>query len=299
MIPSTRALLVLRAVARYGGLRAAGRELGLTQSAISHQLGSLETVLGQALVKRRGRGMVLTDAGLDYLGRAEPALEALEEATRSIAQRDFAATFSISAPPSFLSSWLIPNLSVVRTRLARTTIHLSQALTVDSSATGVDLAIEYRQHAATDVDTVALFSDDLAVYAAPDYVEAAHVKGPSDLGEATLIETERRQSSWRDVLEGSTNHQPLIVVPYSFHAFEAARCGLGLALGNRLNAYPYVRGGDLIEVWQAPTPPKKRLPRYFATIPRSVERRERAETIRSWLVSAVRPSFRTNSNGDG
>jgi DNA-binding transcriptional LysR family regulator len=60
-----RGLRALVAVADFGSFRAAAGELGYTQSAISHQVGELERVLGASLfVRPGGRGAVsLTRAG--------------------------------------------------------------------------------------------------------------------------------------------------------------------------------------------------------------------------------------------
>lgn len=56
-------LLYFWTVARTGSIVAASRELFLSQPAISSQLKSLEAGLGTALFARRGRGLVLTEAG--------------------------------------------------------------------------------------------------------------------------------------------------------------------------------------------------------------------------------------------
>ena len=58
-----------RAVARAGSLTGAARQLHISQSALSTQIRQLEDRLGQALFERRGRSLVLTEAGriaLDY-----------------------------------------------------------------------------------------------------------------------------------------------------------------------------------------------------------------------------------------
>ncbi|WP_372610518.1 LysR family transcriptional regulator [Aquicoccus sp.] len=64
-------LRLFRAVARDGTLTGAARGLNLSQSALSTQLRTLETALGQDLFERRGRGLVLTEAGRIALDHAE------------------------------------------------------------------------------------------------------------------------------------------------------------------------------------------------------------------------------------
>ena len=83
-------LRLFRAVARNGTLTGAAQSLNLSQSALSTQLKSLEESLGHDLFERRGRGLVLTEAGRIALDHAEAIFRTaddlaatLKEATRS------------------------------------------------------------------------------------------------------------------------------------------------------------------------------------------------------------------------
>ena len=69
-----RHLRLLQAVIESGGLSAAAERLHLTQSAISHQLKALETVLEQPLVERGARPVQLTPAGKRLLQLADATL---------------------------------------------------------------------------------------------------------------------------------------------------------------------------------------------------------------------------------
>ena len=64
-------LRLFRAVARDGTLTGAARALNLSQSALSTQIRALEDSLGHPLFERRGRGLVLTEAGRIALDHAE------------------------------------------------------------------------------------------------------------------------------------------------------------------------------------------------------------------------------------
>jgi DNA-binding transcriptional LysR family regulator len=71
-------LRVLRAVARTGNMTRAAEELGTTQSAVSHALGSLERELGLVLFVRGSGGVALTAAGRTVSSRADLILTQLE-----------------------------------------------------------------------------------------------------------------------------------------------------------------------------------------------------------------------------
>lgn len=64
-------LRLFRAVAADGTLTGAARRLNLSQSALSTQIKALEAALGHDLFERRGRGLVLTEAGRIALDHAD------------------------------------------------------------------------------------------------------------------------------------------------------------------------------------------------------------------------------------
>ena len=77
-------LRLFRAVARDGTLTGAAQALNLSQSALSTQIKSLEAMLGHALFERRGRGLVLTEAGRIALDHAESIFRTAEDLTATL-----------------------------------------------------------------------------------------------------------------------------------------------------------------------------------------------------------------------
>ena len=71
---NTRFLATLCTVAEAGSLAAAARRLGLAHATVAEQVAALERELGAPLLTRRGRSLVLTEAGQAIL---EPAAEIL------------------------------------------------------------------------------------------------------------------------------------------------------------------------------------------------------------------------------
>jgi LysR family transcriptional activator of nhaA len=74
-------LRLFRAVAREGTLTAAAKALNISQSAVSTQIKALELDLGHDLFERRGRNLVLTEAGRIALDYAEQIFRASEQLT--------------------------------------------------------------------------------------------------------------------------------------------------------------------------------------------------------------------------
>ena len=71
------------AVAELKGFAAAARTLGLSPSAVTRLVASLEERLGLRLLQRTTRSVTLTDAGARYFERARRILADLEEADGS------------------------------------------------------------------------------------------------------------------------------------------------------------------------------------------------------------------------
>ncbi len=77
-------LRLFRAVATEGKLTGAAERLNLSQSALSAQIKALEDNLGHALFERRGRGLVLTEAGRIALDHAEAIFRTAEDLTATL-----------------------------------------------------------------------------------------------------------------------------------------------------------------------------------------------------------------------
>lgn len=82
-MPSLSSLRAFEAAARRGSFSAAARDLNVTHAAIAQQVRGLETELGTRLVRREGRGIALTEAGIRL---ANPMREAFALMAQGIGQ---------------------------------------------------------------------------------------------------------------------------------------------------------------------------------------------------------------------
>lgn len=80
MEPSLHRLRLLHELERRGTVTAVAAALHYTVSAVSQQLALLEREAGTPLFERRGRGLVLTEAGFVLSGHARTILAAVEDA---------------------------------------------------------------------------------------------------------------------------------------------------------------------------------------------------------------------------
>lgn len=105
-------LPVLVAVADTGSVTAAADRLYLTQSAISAALGRLKSAIGEPIVVRHGRGVVLTDRGARLVAEARPHLDALLQTALQPARFDAKTsdrTLRIGLA-DIADEWLLPRL---------------------------------------------------------------------------------------------------------------------------------------------------------------------------------------------
>jgi len=77
-----RLLRLLVAVAQTGSVTAAAQRLGVTQSAVSHQLDRLRAIVGDPLFVKSGRGIVATARTEALLEPAQALLEQMERFAR-------------------------------------------------------------------------------------------------------------------------------------------------------------------------------------------------------------------------
>ncbi len=111
-----RHLRLLQAVAEAGGLTAAAERLHLTQSAVSHQLKTLEEALTLPLVERAARPVQLTAAGRRLLALAHATLPEVDAALRDLAKlKDGdAGELRIAVECHTCYDWLMPAMDSYR-----------------------------------------------------------------------------------------------------------------------------------------------------------------------------------------
>lgn len=99
-------LRTLVAAQELGGLNRAARRVGRSQSAVSQQLRKLEEQAGQALFRKQGRGLALTEAGDLVLRYARRILELNDEATAALRGIAVEGAVRFGMPSDFAETWL-------------------------------------------------------------------------------------------------------------------------------------------------------------------------------------------------
>jgi LysR family transcriptional regulator, glycine cleavage system transcriptional activator len=184
------ALRAFEAVVRLSGFSAAGAELGVSQSAISQHVKSLEEWLGQDLLVRGARSSAATREGAELAAAIAQGLGRISDVCGQLRDRNRAdKAIVISCLPGFSFTWLFPRL--LRFDLAHPDIAIS--ITIDTgqfafSGIGTDIGIRYGvgDHPGFLVDR--LMRERLLPVCAPALLRGDHpVRGVEDLVNHTLL----------------------------------------------------------------------------------------------------------------
>src|SRR3984957_11443405 len=143
-LPPLNALRAFEATARHLSMKEAATELSVTPGAVSQLVRGLEQRLGTQLFRRGNRSLVLTEAGQSYFVPIRHAFREIGEATRRLRALPNAGVLTVSAPPAFAASWLVPRLGRFRARHAD--IELNVVTTrglANFAADGVDVAVRH------------------------------------------------------------------------------------------------------------------------------------------------------------
>jgi DNA-binding transcriptional LysR family regulator len=243
---------------RLGGLSAAGREMGMSATMAARHLDALEARLGTTLVNRTTRRLALTDAGAEYLEKAERILGEIAEADADAAaqSKSLDGLLRVSAPATFGVMHVAAIAAAFQQLYPRITIELGlNDRYVDLLEERWDMAIRIGRLADSSLIARKLAPMRLVICASPSYLEARGTPRTLDdlahhdcLG-YTLV-TLTGTSMWGFGRDGS-KHVP---VRGSIHAnngealVRAAAAGRGLVYGPRFIAADALASGLLVEV---------------------------------------------------
>ncbi|MBO9497874.1 MAG: LysR family transcriptional regulator [Novosphingobium sp.] len=113
-LPPLRALEAFVRIVRMGSARAAANELGLSPSALSRRVTSLEDFVGKKLFTRAHQAMKLTDDGRAFYDAVNPHLEALAMAIEGQSENLQLLRLHLGVSPLFGSQRLFPHLPALR-----------------------------------------------------------------------------------------------------------------------------------------------------------------------------------------
>lgn len=259
-MPPFPALRAFRAAARQGRFREAAADLGVTESAISHQIKRLEAFLHVQLFERNGPKVALTPAGRRYFEAIDPAFERIGEATRALIGPAERTRVALTLPPSLAVLWLIPNLPAFEAACPEIDLQLvTTTRVIDLRREQIDLAIRHGGGNWADVDAEFLMSEAAVPVSAPGYLdEDAGADVAQAIARSRLIVNEYFPDEWNEWASAHGLESPSLDGALRLESQEqvqaAAERGLGLAIGRSPLVDEQLRLGTLIAPFGQPDP---------------------------------------------
>ncbi len=287
-LPSLHALQVFDAAAQCLSFTAAARALHVTQTAVSHQIRTLEAELGVSLFERLPRGLALTAAGEAWareLRLVFARLHALNQQLRQPARSE-RPLVALSTMPSFGSRWLVPRLGRFFDQHPEVDLRISASeQLVDFTRDPFDLGIRFGAGRYPGLRSEKLADDAWVVVCAPSYLAKHRLKTPQDLARHVLLHDDHLDA-WPRWFEAQGKTAPerarYLQLTDSSMLVEAALRGQGVGLARRSLALDELTSGRLVLPFPK-VPPLAVEFSYYLVGPREAFRRPEVAAFRAWI----------------
>jgi LysR family glycine cleavage system transcriptional activator len=284
-LPPLTTLRAFEAAARYQSFRLAAGELGVTPTAISHQIRLLEEWLGQPLFERRTRQVGLTEAGLALFPVLQKGFDDAAAAIAAIRSRPPRATVTLSATAAFTARWLVPRIGRFQHAFPEIDLRLDASEGLANLDAGqADIAIRYGAGPYSGFLTDILFQDRFGVVASP----ALQISKSADLLGKTLLHFEWHRadacnptwSLWSDLSGIALDENSHLRFSNESHAIQAAIAGQGAGLLSLVLVEAELRAGLLTQ----PFGPLLPALTYHILRPRRAAQDPHVAAVRQWLL---------------
>lgn len=142
-LPPLRGLVAFEATARLGSMVLAAVELGITPSAVSHRIASLEAHFGQALFRRTASRLEPTPMGARFAARLGAGLDEIAAGCQAFGATPEPRPVAVHVATSLAAKWLRPRLGRFLAAHPEISLRIVDGSGLPSPAAGLDLAIVY------------------------------------------------------------------------------------------------------------------------------------------------------------
>lgn len=231
-------LRVFVRLAERNSFSAVGRDLGVTQSAVSKAVTTLERALGARLVNRNTRSVSLTEAGSRYYERCRQILADLEEADATVGDSNLGVTgaLKIAAPVPFGLMFVAPRVARFQARYPAMEINLDlNDRPLNLVEENIDVAIRLGHLASPGLVARKLGDSPFVALASPAYLALRGTpRAPKDLTTHNcLAYTQQANPTVWAFEDGATPYSVTVVGNYRSNNLlalkDAAITGIGIA----------------------------------------------------------------------
>jgi DNA-binding transcriptional LysR family regulator len=286
-------LRIFHAVAEAGSFTHAGELLNLSQSAVSRQIGALESSLKVPLFHRHARGLILTEQGeLLYRTAHEVFGKLAMTAAQLTESKDRPqGLLKVTTTVAFGSTWLAPRMREFIEVYPEIEVRLLlEDRELDLSMREADVAIRLAPPRQADLVQRHLMTVSMNIYAAPSYIKKYGLpKSPEDLDRHRIVvygEDTRPpipDVNWLLRVGNPTGglRRPALTVNNVYGVMRAVQSGVGLGTLPEFMGYGL---NDLVQVLPDLTGPQ--FDAYFV-YPEEVRASKRIQVFRDYLLRKI------------
>jgi LysR family transcriptional regulator, glycine cleavage system transcriptional activator len=298
-LPPLASLRAFEAAARHLSFERAAAELGVTPTAISHQMRILEEVCGQALFRRRPRPLALTSAGEQLFPVLRNGLDGFAAAIASLQRDTEHRPLRVTTPSAFASQWLVPRLPQWQETHPSIPLEvIGTNAVLDLRAGGADVAIRYAQSMPTECVAHEIFRDSYGPVCSPALLaKGKGIRRAVDLLQYPLIHFDWLRPgpdtpNWRRWLATARLVEPDLpeateIWDLSFreelHAIDAVIAGQGVAICSDVVVGRHLKSGALVEAHDLSLPGYG----FYVVYLRNHARKQVIEAFADWIHSVI------------
>lgn len=262
-LPPLRSLHAFEAAARHGSFKTAAAELGVTPTAISHQIRLLEEQCGRLLFQRRPRPLALTSAGASLFPALRNGFDVLAGAIAALSEPDIHGPLRVTSPSAFASRWLVPRLPKWREANPGVPLEIiGTDAVLDLRAGAADVAIRYARQPPLDFAAREICRDTFFPVCSPGLLTSrGHpVQRVADLLRFPLIHFDWMSRdpdapTWRRWLAMARSIDPDLNIDKAWdlsfreeiHAIDAVVAGQGIAICSDIVVSQELKTGALVK----------------------------------------------------
>ncbi len=260
MLDQLRAMGVFACVVEKSSFSGAARELGITTSAVSQQIRSLENEMDVILLHRSTRKLSLTEAGQAFFSSCQEMLAAAERGKIRINELrdDLIGDLRIATTPDLAVQHIIPALSHWMSAHRGLSVHFEVGHRyIDLIEERIDIAVRMSSTAVEESDSVIpmAFVDQILV-ASPSYLnQTSPILHPNDLNNHELLSINAMNDSRSFNFQHAKTGEKLNIEMASrlqSNNLQVAKAlcqqGHGIARILYLDAQKELKNGSLIEI---------------------------------------------------
>ncbi|MBO9452219.1 LysR family transcriptional regulator [Tropicibacter sp. R16_0] len=280
------AVRVFAVAARFGNFKRAAAELGVTPTAVSSQVKSLERFLGCQLFDRNAQSVTLNEPGRQFAEACDAVFARLDKAVQDVRQTASRTSITVGVGALIGSQWLSKRLFSFWQHFPETGLHLQYSPGgVEFSDGQTDMMLAWGDGRWPGLISEPLLRFDTSPIISPSLLEGkSALTNPADLLTRPLLHW-KDQFDWLEWFAAmgveTDGRLPGVVIDDSSVLLRAVLSGQGVSLGLLPLVQNELHSGQLIRPFRDAFTPSRS---YHLVYPPEAMEQAQLKAFRDWIV---------------